>query len=200
MFCLLIFTVLGNIREQLSGMVLYGEKAELNESLIKHVMASAEGFTTFSKLTASVPGKTGYYYGKTYMESPLSLIPRALYPDKPVGASWELNKIIADNEFIYSTDINVPLSGSGADLIHESYLNFGVIGIVVAFFIQGVLYSAYYRLIIDSSMNNYKMLLCTYVYSLISIGESFGYIIKILVTITPLLLFYYFAKKHIIIK
>lgn len=190
----LLFTLLGDIRTQLGQGILEGKQIELKNSFLKHVAASAEGFTTSAKLIINVPDNTGYYFGKTYLEAPLALIPRILYPDKPVGASWVLNKIIDDNEFNYTTDMNVGISGSGASLFHESFINFGVLGVMVGYFIQGILLRAYYIYICKNSQNKFALLLCVYLINLVTIGESFGHVIKLFSVIFPLLFVYYFAR------
>lgn len=194
-FFIAIFAYVGGaIRSQVGQGLLEGNRLEIGSSFINSMTTQIDTFIVAMKLIDNVPGNVGYYLGKTYMEAPLALVPRVLYPDKPVGATWEMNKIIDENEFKYSTDITVGISGSPANLFHELYLNFGVLGIMVGYFLQGILYRAYYGYICKNSKNRFSLLFGVYLFSLVSIGDSFGYIIKLFSTLTPILIFYYFAK------
>ena len=193
-FIALFAYVGGAIRNQVGQGLLEGDRLEIETSFIKAMTTQMDTFIVAMKLIENVPDNAGFYLGKTYIEAPLALVPRVLYLNKPVGATWEMNKIIDDNEFKYSTDLTVGISGSPATMFHELYLNFGVLGIMAGYFLQGILYRAYYGYICKNSQNRFALLFGVYLFGLISIGDSFNHVIKLFTTITLILFFYYFAR------
>jgi hypothetical protein len=83
-----------------------------------------------------------YRYGTTYLSATVSLFPRQLWPSKP----YDTSRIVAGTEMLYGPDSYAPLMlfpGSGSrstqlyGLAGEAMLNFGILGIPVAFVIWG---------------------------------------------------------------
>jgi|SRR5579862_4160909 len=75
----------------------------------------------------------GYARGETLWDALLALIPRAIWPDKPVSAgSGDLATRYTGIEFAQGTSV-------GVGQAMEFYANFGTIGVVIGFMIMGVL-------------------------------------------------------------
>jgi hypothetical protein len=77
-------------------------------------------------------GKSEYLYGKTLWEGALSLIPRALWPDKPIKAGSgdivsEMTGLLLSKETSF-----------GVGNVMEFHINFGVFGIVIGMTLFGV--------------------------------------------------------------
>jgi hypothetical protein len=75
----------------------------------------------------------GYAHGETLWESVLALVPRALWPDKPMQAgSGDLVSRFTGIQFEKSTSV-------GIGVVMEFYVNFGTWGVIVGFLIMGTL-------------------------------------------------------------
>lgn len=78
----------------------------------------------------------GYARGDTLWDALLALIPRALWPDKPVSAgSGDLVNRYTDVKFADGTSV-------GVGQVLEFYANFGTAGVVIGFAIMGLLITA----------------------------------------------------------
>lgn len=77
----------------------------------------------------------GYAYGKTLWEAVLALMPRALWPEKPMGAGSG-NMVTEYTGIVYATGTSV-----GIGQVMEFYVNFGTLGTVLGFLFMGVLVS-----------------------------------------------------------
>lgn len=76
--------------------------------------------------------KVDYRYGATVLDAALALIPRAIWPDKPVQAgSGNLVSDATGVPFAQGTSV-------GVGQVLEFYFNFGTIGVVVGLFLWGV--------------------------------------------------------------
>lgn len=81
----------------------------------------------------AVPQTLDYQFGKTYLDSLLILVPRALYPDK---TTVNLDTLIGNVVF----DCGVfGACGVPAGLIGEAYLNFGLAGVPLIAILSGAL-------------------------------------------------------------
>ncbi len=112
-----------------------------------------------------------YKYGGTYSYFAISWIPRFLWPDKPEAG-------IANRRFAVEYGVTMPeiaeTTTFGMSLLGEGYINFGVIGVVVAMGLQGVLLS-----LLEHIFGSYKsgaggqaVFLAFYVYLFNGIGSS----------------------------
>jgi len=72
-----------------------------------------------------------YAYGGTLMDSVLALVPRVIWPDKPVsGGSGDLVTRYTGLRFAEGTSV-------GVGHVLEAYINFGTLGVVAVFAILG---------------------------------------------------------------
>lgn len=77
-------------------------------------------------------GEVEYKYGATIMDAAVAVIPRALWPDKPVGAgSGNMVSQATGIEFAQGTSI-------GVGQVLEFYYNFGVYGVIAGGLLWGI--------------------------------------------------------------
>ncbi len=102
-----------------------------------------QGFDNFwwlGSILERVPADMPHQYGATFLPALAKPIPRALWPQKPLGAaavySRELFPDLLDQGFV-----------AGVTALGEWYLNFSWPGIVVGMFLMGVLASASHSLV-----------------------------------------------------
>jgi len=99
---------------------LYALDARLNQNYFAGLAAA--------RITS---GESDYVYGRTIWEGFLSVIPRALWPDKPIVAGS--GRIVAD-----MTGLDLSRETSfGVGNVMEFHINFGIAGIVVGFVLFG---------------------------------------------------------------
>jgi len=77
-----------------------------------------------------------FAYGETLWDAALALIPRALWPDKPITAGSG-NLVSRYNGFHWEAGTSV-----GIGQVMEFYINFGTTGVVIGFMIFGVIVTA----------------------------------------------------------
>lgn len=90
----------------------------------------------FAHIYSLTPDVIPFQYGDTYAYFAVALIPRAIWPDKPVAGS-------ANNFFGVAygitTEEGAKRSTFGVSLLGEGYINFGTFGVVFIMFLQGVI-------------------------------------------------------------
>lgn len=97
------------------------------------------GFDGLAAILTCVPERFGYVYGKDLLLIPFALIPRAIWPDKPVS----------DVQKIFDQDITYSVGSSTSPYpIAEGYFNGGLAGIILVMasiaILQRVLYSGFF--------------------------------------------------------
>jgi oligosaccharide repeat unit polymerase len=91
----------------------------------------AADFETCPFLIQQISNGMSYQWGKTYFEAPLILIPRSLYPNRPLTASqWFTDK--------FFPEVAKDLGGRPLFFLGEAYLNFGIVGPLVLMFLVGL--------------------------------------------------------------
>jgi len=92
--------------------------------------------TTIGDVVAAVPSEESYRFGGTYVDAVALLVPRFLWDDRPQGASeWYVERFyprVADEG-----------GGFAFSPIAEAYLNFGTAGVVVVFFLIGLMFGVF---------------------------------------------------------
>lgn len=86
---------------------------------------------TYSMTPEEVP----YQYGRTYSYFAVALIPRALWPDKPLSGS--ANGFFAITYGLL-TEEGAKTTTFGVSLVGEAFINFGWAGVVFVMLIQGL--------------------------------------------------------------
>lgn len=112
----------------------------------------------------------GYAHGRTLWEALLALIPRALWPDKPISAgSGNMVSEYTGIQFAGGTSV-------GIGHVMECYVNFGTLGVVIGFMIIGVLVSVLDRMAASRlALNDLHGFVLWYLpgLSLLQVGGSF---------------------------
>jgi oligosaccharide repeat unit polymerase len=97
---------------------------------------------TMTDTLTSVPRDMDYWYGRSYVEAPLILLPRTLVPDRPLPPSEWYSTTFHPTRYVLGY-------GFGFFIVGEAYLNFGPVGPLIVLFIYGLLFSGfdqYFRL------------------------------------------------------
>lgn len=140
---LTVLLMLGEIREAIPSLIR-GREGEAVSTMKERANVEAvfrrnfPFFKTLTALVAEIPERRGYYLGRTYLEALAAPVPRRLWPAKPFGVTSEVNFILEGRHFYHSGDLREAQSGVDVRLIDEAYLNFGAVGIALAFFVLGV--------------------------------------------------------------
>jgi hypothetical protein len=138
----------------------------------------------FAYIYSLTPSVVPFQNGETYKYFAVALIPRVIWPEKPVANSS--NNFFAISYGI-STETGVETSTFGVSLIGEGYMNFGFAGVLMAMAVQGLILSALEQIFggIKSGAGGIAIFVATFVYFLNGIGSSaeimFGGIIQNLV-------------------
>ena len=112
--------------------VLWKDSGEVVSELWFYLLRRNQMLDVFDVVVANVPEVEPYRYGSTYTDIPLMLIPRLLWPEKPVfnymKGEWgrDMAGITPETEAV------------GMGLVAEFYFNFGPAGIVVGMLLFGV--------------------------------------------------------------
>ncbi len=101
---------------------------------------SASGFLP---IVAKVPHEVDLLYGKTYLSVLTFYIPRALWKDKPRGAGAYTGRLI----------FNKTSAGIPPGPVAEAFWNFHIPGVIVVFFLFGVMHNWLARLLLANPDN-----------------------------------------------
>ncbi len=107
-------------------------------SLFDNDLGTFDNFVAINKL---VPGSVSYLDGRTLIDIPLSVIPRAIWHDKPLGIDSE-----AASYLYPGTPAGAPLSMQG-----ELYWNGGILAIVLGSAVVGFLLGLFARFCVRST-------------------------------------------------
>jgi hypothetical protein len=143
----------------------------------------------FAHVRSMTPSAVPYQYGSTYSYFAVALVPRFLWPDKPeAGAA---NFFYGVNYGI-TTEEGAKRSSFGISLLAESFINFGVVGIVVIMALQGVFLVTLQVVFAKSGLGGQAVFVAFFVYFLNGIGSSaeivFGNIFQSMLVSVALLL------------
>jgi hypothetical protein len=114
---------------------------------LRDATSSASGRSDFIHQVAHIhsmtPSVIPYQYGETYSYFAFALIPRVLWPDKPLTGS--ANSFFAVSYGLTSEE-GAKTTTFGVSILGEAFMNFGWIGVVVMMLIQGLLISLLERM------------------------------------------------------
>jgi hypothetical protein len=143
-------------RNDLRAVVWSGEGSSLSERLAAgwHTISTMEAFDPFNPdhleyidgrlnqaglvgtAVANLASTDGFLHGSTIKDAFLAMIPRLIWPSKPIGAgSGNLASRLTGLEFARGTSV-------GVGPVLEFYGNFGTIGVLLGFFFFGALVGA----------------------------------------------------------
>jgi len=119
-----------------------GELAELagqqDKLVLRYVVANLEELYNVCEVISMAPAEFPFQYGSTFTPIIFKPIPRALMPEKPLGASAVFTRQFSPGT--YDTGLVTGLGAWG-----EWYLNFSWAGLIFGFALTGALCSAVYR-------------------------------------------------------
>lgn len=123
----LVFPVLGLFRFETVGDVSSNEIINIITK-IKDYYKTAN-YDTYQMLiaTCQATDKCGFTYGRQLLGTLLFFVPRSIWPGKPVGTGAYVSKLL-----------NFSFSNVSAPMVAESYIDFGVAGVIVFAVIAGV--------------------------------------------------------------
>ena len=153
---------------------------------------------TFMTLLERVPDYTDFYWGKTYLQSVVALVPREIYPNKPFGAAAELHFIVYGQKFHHTKNLDSPQSAASVGIIEELYLNFSIVGIILGFFIHGIILKTYYTYLLNNRNNQSVIFVYTVLMdNMIPLGNDlFSVVMTFIPNITFVTLFYLFVSQR----
>lgn len=160
--------------DTLSGRQSFGESTEQAASRMDLIHQ-------FALVRSLTPSEVPYQYGATYSYFLVTFIPRALWPEKPeAGAA---NKFFGVN-YGLTTEQGIEKTTFGVSLLAESYINFGLIGVILGMACQGAILGLLQHLFgeWDSGEGGRAVYVSFFVFFLNGIGSSadmlFGNVIQ----------------------
>lgn len=142
---------------------------------IGEATASASGRADFIHQVAHIhsmtPSVIPYQYGETYSYFAVALIPRVLWPDKPVAGN--ANGFFAVTYGLTSEE-GAKTTTFGVSILGESFINFGWAGVVLIMLFQGLLIGALERMFggLTSGPGGQAVFIAFFVFFLNGIGSS----------------------------
>lgn len=188
---ILVFTILGNMRY-----IKYGEDSfeqQIADAKLRlQVSEDANMLDGFMMVLQVYPDQLDYTYGMEHFEILLRPIPRAIWPDKPVGGY--ANKLhLNDNMGGYTVGISQSIYGS-------FYGEGGVMGIVILCIVYALMF---YRLFLSTKKYNSDMrlllhgIILTSAIPILRGGDLPGIVAFIGMSYWPVFLFLFLYKRHL---
>ncbi|MCX7559710.1 O-antigen ligase [Sulfitobacter sp. F26204] len=134
------------------------------------------------------------YWGATYLAAVTNLIPRSIWPDKPLGAGPRLINMVRPGSFIIGQEGNNSLT---TGLVVEARMNFGVPGVFLAIFLLAYFSNRMTRSAIRSQSILSKVTLiiaAVSINSMLLYSEFLGFFFRFLMLTTPLLIATYMQR------
>jgi len=165
---LIIFLfVSAEIRANMYAILGKGQYERIGENIINLkepayiVKRNFPFFDVFSSIVETVPAYYPFYYGKTYLQTLTAIIPRALWPNKPFGVASEVAYLLYGLRFYHSRDLTDFQTGPAVRLIDEAYLNFSFPGIILAFFLYGIIMKVFTVYLYFNHKDTNVVLICS---------------------------------------
>jgi oligosaccharide repeat unit polymerase len=96
-------------------------------------LKSLDTFYNTGFIVENFPGEFHYYYGETYASVLVGLVPRSMWPSKPVGlgAPLGLMQVAGIQDFDPVKWVKFNQYSLSPGFIGEAYANFGVLGVIM---------------------------------------------------------------------
>jgi O-antigen polysaccharide polymerase Wzy len=157
-----------------------GER-NLTESTLE-ATARADLVHELTYLYSMSPEVVPYYYGSSYSYFLVALVPRVIWPNKPVVTD---ETVKFEVEFGLTSEEGALTTAIGPTLIGEGYINFGILGAFLVMFLQGAILGVLEQIFAERGAPGMSVFLALFVYLLNGIGSSavvmFGNIVQSLV-------------------
>ncbi|MEM5831154.1 MAG: O-antigen polymerase [Candidatus Aenigmatarchaeota archaeon] len=152
------------IRKNSYRIFMHKEYPEIEQSeffdIKSFVQTNFPFFNVFISLLEKVPSQYPHYLGKTYLEAFISVIPRAIWSEKPFGVASEVVYILYGYKFYHARELADPQTGPDIRLIDEAYLNFSWPGIIIMFLLYGIIMKIFMTYVHQYSQNKNVILVC----------------------------------------
>jgi hypothetical protein len=145
----------------------------------------------------STPDPVPYFKGETYSYFTYSLIPRFLWPEKPVASA---NRVLAVT-YGLTTEEGAERSTFGVSLVGEGYANFGWFGALGIMAVLGLILRLLQRMFTtpESGPGGYALFLAFFIFFLNGLGSSaeilLGNLMQSLI-VSTLLMYWVSEKRH----
>ncbi len=194
------FSAWAVIRVQFSGDWLAIVADE--QSLIVRGLSGAFGNAENLRWLYENSSRWDLLYGKSFIAGFINLIPRGLWPEKPFGGGPELRNMIFPGSY---TIEGVNLTSYTTGIIIESYMNFGVVGLLFVGAINGLSMGALWRWFNSGRpVSPIAALIYVWLLFMISFGflfmEFLGGWTRVLVCTIPLFLIYWFTRSPLALR
>lgn len=100
--------------------------------IVEPFLSRSFGADMFFLIVDKTPSEYPFRYGKTFLSAIWALVPRQVWRGKPWSLGVQFNST-------YLAHASMPESSVAPSLIGEFYLNFHILGIVVGFFLLGIM-------------------------------------------------------------
>lgn len=153
------------------------------DSLIEAFSYNIDVFSAFYRIVDFMPKHLGFRLGISYVEIILQFIPRAIWPDKPFTTMTTVMNA-AYGKFASS--------GPSYTLFGEHYVEFGIVGIIIALFIIGKVFkSLWVRTIKEDNIlyNVEYAVIFIYILQLVTRGSTKSKLFELLFFCLPFFLF-----------
>ena len=110
---------------------------------------SVDSYENSMLLIDAIPDHVNFLNGRSFYELIINPIPRKLWPEKPYGFGL----------FLAGLKSRIPVQGLAGSLVGESYANFGVLGVIVIFFLFGIGARAFHQIYIKKRDNDFIIML-----------------------------------------
>ena len=136
----------------------------------------------FAYVYSMAPDLVPYYYGSSYSYFLVALVPRVIWPNKPIVMD---ETVKFEVEFGLTSEEGAQYTAIGPTLIGEGFVNFGIFGALAVMFLQGALLGVLEEVFAERNAFGMSVFLAIFVYLLNGIGGSavvmFGGILQSLV-------------------
>ena len=119
----------------------YIEGARVQNTIMQITsLRNADTFWNSAFVLDNFPQRFSYYWGKTCSSVLVAQIPRALWPEKPVGFSAPLAYMVRTGSQDFTVDgwLAIKQFSLSSGMVGELYANFGLIGCIIGPFCHWV--------------------------------------------------------------
>jgi len=202
---LILLNALGTLRDRAAGYEKFNSEdimSSFKERFTVLISRDLNWFDTTLAVFENYKSFDEFKYGRSYIDSLLALIPRALYREKPFGLAEEINYKIYGVRFYHTEDISSPQSASSITWLDELYINFHFLGALIGGFLFGLIIRIMREYFMTNKNNKNATLvfivLAPYIFTLS--GDMFQNIVHIFSIVSLLFIFNYFATNKTLLK
>jgi len=185
-----LFSLIGQLRYQYKNI----EPVEGGGLSYKVIKTLNSGFGNNENLLWLYENDFDYQLGSNYMAAFLNIIPRSLWPEKPLGAGPALKNMIYPGSYVLGGDKNSSLT---TGLITEAVMNFGWLGAYILSVMCGLVFTllSVFSLYVRKHSHPYvfaSVIIIFFAFSAqILYSEFMGWFSRFLFSLFPLIVWYF---------